>query len=65
METGALGIRGLHAVSPVVQELVKEADCVLTRYHNMVGRNVLVATVKLATALNCHVLVSLVASTVV
>ena len=62
METIPHGLCGLHAVSPVAQELVEEAESVITRHRKMAGRAALVAALKLTTALNSHVLVSLVAS---
>ena len=65
METGPHGVYGLHAVSPAAQELMKKRESAITRLHNMAGRTVLVATVKLTTALKRHVLVSLIASNVI
>ena len=64
METGLHGHRGLHAVPPAAQELVKETESAITRHRNMVGRHVLDATMKLMSALYCYVPVSLVASKV-
>ena len=64
MESGLHGLRGLHAVSPVAQEFVKEGESVMIRHRNMVGRTALAATRTLKTALNCPVLVSLIANKV-
>ena len=61
MEIGPHGLRGLSAVPSVAEELKKEAGSVPTLHRNMVGRTVVVATVKFAAVIPMHVLVSLLA----
>ena len=56
MEDGPHGPIGLNAVSPVEEELVKEAESVTTHHRKTVGRTALTATVKLSTAMNMSVL---------
>ena len=56
MEDGLTGLNGLNAVSPVMEELVKEAESVTTHHRKMVGRTVLSTTVKLSTAMKNSVL---------
>ena len=43
MEDGLNGLSGLHAVLPVVEELVKEQESVATHHHNLMGGTVLVS----------------------
>ena len=64
MEDGLAGLIGLHAMLPVAEECVTEAESVTTHHRKMVGRSVPVAAMKLSTAMNMSVLVSLLASEV-
>ena len=64
MEDGPFGVSGVHAVFPVEEELVKEAESVRTQNRQMVGRTVPVAALSLGAAMNIHVLVSLLANEV-
>ena len=59
MEGGLIGLCGLNALSPVVKELVNEAESVTARHHKMVEMTVTVTAVKPASAIHNHVLVSL------
>ena len=52
MEDGLTGLSGVHAVPPVTEELMKEAGSVTTHHRKMVGRTVMVTTVKLRAAMN-------------
>ena len=56
MEDGLAGLSGVHAVPPVMEELMKEAESVTTHHRKMVGRTVMVTTVKLRAAMNMIVL---------
>ena len=58
MENGLTGHRGLHALFPVAQELVKETERVTTHCHKMAGRTAWVVALNLRTAMNSSVLVS-------
>ena len=59
MEDGPHGLSGLNALPPVTEELVKEEESVTTQHRKMVVRTAMVTTVKLRSAMNNHVLVSL------
>ena len=61
MEDGPHGVRGLHVVSPVVQEHALEAECVTTQHHNMVERTAPVKKLRLKTARRKNVPVSILA----
>ena len=61
MAGGLIGLCGLNALSPVVKELVNEAESVTARHHNMVEMTVTVAAVKVSSAIHNLVLVSLLA----
>ena len=58
MEDGPIGLSGLHAVLPVKEEFVKEAEGVPTHHRSLVERTALVAIMKLISAMTIHVLVS-------
>ena len=59
MEDGPPGLSGLHAVSPVAQEVIAEAESVMTHHRNMGGTTALVVTMKSPPAIHNHVLVCL------
>ena len=58
MEDGPHGLLGLNAMPPVAEEFKKEAESVTTHHRSMVGRSVVVTTMKFAAVIQMHVLVS-------
>ena len=56
MEDGLNGLSGLHAVLPVVEELVKEAESVATHRRNLAGETAPVSALTRGTAMNMIVL---------
>ena len=56
MEDGLTGLSGVHAVSPVAEELVKEAESVTTHHREKVGRTAKVTKLKWRDAMNKSVL---------
>ena len=59
MEDGPHGLRGLHAVPPVAQEVTAEVESAMTHHHNMGGMTALAVAMKSPLAIHNHVLVSL------
>ena len=59
MEDGSHGLSGLHAVPPVAQEVVAEAESVMTHHRNMGGTTALVVIMKSPSAIHNYVLASL------
>ena len=51
MEDGPIGLSGLHAMPPVAQELVKEAESATTHHRTMMGRTVSVKAMNLRSAI--------------
>ena len=60
MGNGPIGLRGVHAVFPVKEELVKEAESVTTQHRKMVGGTAPVPALTLGAAMSTIVLQHLV-----